>query len=137
MLRGKIWHKGWDIPTRYEIRDDTTIWLDNAHGGDLRQVDCDFFLTTASEDPEAEQKILAYLGQEKENFVFLVEQCLRFSESYPKLITSSITQAQEYIKNYKEEEYEYWHHWTVSKFNLNKPGIIETVAFDKAGELLV
>jgi|SRR3990172_5479955 len=32
---GELWHKGWDIPTRWAIDANGQCWMDSAHGGSL------------------------------------------------------------------------------------------------------
>jgi len=32
---GKLWHKGWDIPTRWAIDANGQCWMNDAHGGEL------------------------------------------------------------------------------------------------------
>lgn len=34
-MKGKLWHTGWDIETKFAIDADDTCWMDNAHGHPL------------------------------------------------------------------------------------------------------
>lgn len=38
LTHGKIWHEGWDIPTRYCVDTDQQCWADNAHGHPLSKI---------------------------------------------------------------------------------------------------
>lgn len=38
LLQGKIWHEGWDIPTRWAIDSNKQCWMDEASGQSLKKV---------------------------------------------------------------------------------------------------
>ncbi len=49
---GQIWHKGWDIPTRWAIDGSKQCWIDNAHGDCLYPVEDYILLGTSENDSE-------------------------------------------------------------------------------------
>lgn len=60
---GKLWHEGWDIPTRYVIDANGQCWMDNAHGHALCKV-AQEALVHVAESEEGQNELRRVLGLE-------------------------------------------------------------------------
>ena len=49
---GKLWHAGWDIPTRYAVDANGVPWMDNAHGHPLEQTTWHTLIINAEHDAD-------------------------------------------------------------------------------------
>ncbi len=58
---GKLWHRGWDIPTVWTIDANLCCWMNDAHGGCQESVDQKTLLSNA-ETEEDKAEILAASG---------------------------------------------------------------------------
>jgi hypothetical protein len=61
---GEMWHRGWDIPTRWAIDANNQCWMDNAHGHPLELVTADTLIGNA-EDPNDIQLIKGALTSQQ------------------------------------------------------------------------
>ena len=64
----KIWHLGWDIPTRYTIDNSNQCWMDNAHGHSLSPVEDKELLSICEnqQDRNLIRKALGLISEEPE-----------------------------------------------------------------------
>ncbi len=60
--KGKIWHKGWDIPTCYVIDVNRNSWADNAHGHQLERCQRPDSLVNLCEDDADKTRLRSELG---------------------------------------------------------------------------
>jgi len=55
LLRHKVWHTGWDIPTEVALREDGMVLHNDAHGHPLFEVSCYTEYLENQSDPEFTQ----------------------------------------------------------------------------------
>lgn len=49
---GKLWHTGWDLPTRWAIDANNQCWMNDAHGNCLELVSSDTLISTGETEDE-------------------------------------------------------------------------------------
>ena len=69
----ELWHKGWDIPTKYAIDANNRCWMDNAHGGFLYECSSNDLIYDSKD--ESERNIIRTLLGEKENLTTVCPCC--------------------------------------------------------------